>query len=137
MAVLPDMIGIVAKDVGASLRFYRLLGLAIPEGVEEENYVEVTSPNGYRISWNSAAMMKSILPEWQDPTGHKIELAFKCDTPDEVDKIYQQLIEAGNRSCKSPWDAFWGQHYAIIYDPDENPISLFSPLKIDGNTVNQ
>ena len=49
MAVQPDMVGMVVRDMSATLRFYRLLDLAIPEGVEGEPYVEVITPNGYRI----------------------------------------------------------------------------------------
>ena len=27
-----------------------------------------------------------------------------------------------------PWDAFWGQRYAIVTDPDGNHVELFAPL---------
>jgi uncharacterized glyoxalase superfamily protein PhnB len=128
MAVLPDMIGIVVGDMGAALRFYRQLGLAIPEGQEGEDYVEVTTPNGYRISWNSVQMVRSIDPNYQEPVGYRMELAFKCDSPAEVDATYARLVESGYQGYKEPWDAFWGQRYAIISDPDGNHISLFAPL---------
>ncbi len=26
------------------------------------------------------------------------------------------------------WDAFWGQRYAILHDPDGNGVDLFAPL---------
>jgi hypothetical protein len=32
MAIKPDMIGIVVRDMGAALHFYRMLGLDIPHG---------------------------------------------------------------------------------------------------------
>ncbi len=128
MAVLPDMVGIVAQDIGDSLAFYRLLGLEIPTGNENEPYVEITTSNGYRLSWNSVTMMQALFPDWEEPAGHRIELAFKCDTPAEVDSTYQRLTQAGYESYKEPWDAFWGQRYAIVFDPDENAISLFAPL---------
>lgn len=28
----------------------------------------------------------------------------------------------------APWDAFWGQRYGILNDPDGNTIDLFCPL---------
>lgn len=37
-------------------------------------------------------------------------------------------MRAGYRGHKEPWDAFWGQRYAIVNDPDGNHISLFAPL---------
>jgi hypothetical protein len=27
-----------------------------------------------------------------------------------------------------PWHAFWGMPYAIVHDPDGNPVDLFAPL---------
>jgi catechol 2,3-dioxygenase-like lactoylglutathione lyase family enzyme len=128
MTIQPDMIGIIVHDMAAALRFYRQLGLAIPEGVEGEPYVEVISPNGYRISWNTVEMVKGIYPEWQEPQGHRMGLAFKCDSPAEVDAAYSRLVSAGYESYKEPWDAFWGQRYAMVKDPDGNPVDLFAPL---------
>jgi catechol 2,3-dioxygenase-like lactoylglutathione lyase family enzyme len=129
MAILPDMIGIVVRDMTASLKFYRMLGLPIPEGKDAEPYVDVTTSNGYRISWNTAEMVKQIDPTWTEPSGGaRIELAFKCDSPAQVDETYDKLTRAGYHGHKAPWDAFWGQRYAIVNDPDGNHISLFAPL---------
>jgi catechol 2,3-dioxygenase-like lactoylglutathione lyase family enzyme len=129
MAIQPDMIGIVVKDMAAALRFYRLLGLVIPEGVESEPYVEVTTPNGYRISWNTLEMVQGIYPDWEEPAGHRMSLAFKCDSPAEVDSAYGRLVDSGYEGYKAPWDAFWGQRYAMVKDPDGNPVDLFAPLE--------
>ena len=128
MAIQPDMIGFVVRDMAAALRFYRLLGLAIPEGQEGEDYVEVITPNGYRISWNTVKMIREIDPTWVEPVGARMELAFKCDSPAEVDATYQMLTGQGYHGHKAPWDAFWGQRYAIVDDPDGNHISLFAAL---------
>lgn len=128
MAIRPDMIGIVVNDMGASLRFYRLLGLDIPDGVEGEGFVEIRA-NGYRISWNTVEMVKGFDPEWTPPTGNnRLALAFLVDSPAEVDAVYQRLIDAGYRGHKAPWDAFWGQRYAQIADPDGMLVDVFAPL---------
>ncbi len=58
MNIQPDMIGITVRDMIASLRFYRLLGLDIPEGQDGEDHVEVTTPNGYRIAWDTETLVK-------------------------------------------------------------------------------
>jgi catechol 2,3-dioxygenase-like lactoylglutathione lyase family enzyme len=128
MAALPDMVGYVVRDMAATLRFYRLLGLAIPEGVESENYVEVITPNGYRLSWNTEEMIKGIYPDWVKPVGARLSVAFKCASPAEVDAVYQRLVDNGYASHREPWDAFWGQRYATTEDPDGNPVDLFCPL---------
>lgn len=123
------MVGMVVRDMAASLRFYRLLELAIPEGVEGEPFVEVITPNGYRISWNSLEMMKGIDPDFVENTvGQRISLAFKCDSPAEVDALHERIVAAGFASHKAPWDAFWGQHYAVVIDPDGNTVDLFAAL---------
>jgi uncharacterized glyoxalase superfamily protein PhnB len=86
----------------------------------------VITPNGYRLSWNALEMIKQIDPE---PVGHRMELAFKCDSPAEVDAAHARLTEAGYHGYKPPWDAFWGQRYAIVDDSDGNHVSLFAELK--------
>jgi uncharacterized glyoxalase superfamily protein PhnB len=128
VALQPDMVGIVVKDMGAALRFYRLLGLEVPEGQDQEPYVQVITPNGYRISWNEVEMMRSIDPGYVEPVGYRMELAFKCDSLAEVDAAYAMLVDAGYHGHREPWDAFWGQRCAIVDDPDGNHVSLFAPL---------
>jgi uncharacterized glyoxalase superfamily protein PhnB len=122
------MIGIVVRDMGAALGFYRMLGLDIPQGVEGEDHVEVTTPNGYRIAWDSLSLISSLDPNWVEPVGHRMGLAFKCASPAEVDELYRRLVGSGYRGKQEPWDAFWGQRYAQVYDPDDNPVDLFAPL---------
>ncbi len=126
--VLPDMVGMVVGDMGAALRFYRLLGLAIPEGQDDEAFVEVTTSNGYRLSWNALAIIREIKPDWVEPVGQRISLAFKCESPAQVDITYSLLTGAGYHDHKAPWDAFWGQRYATVLDPDNNAVDLFAPF---------
>lgn len=125
----PDMVGMVVTDMAATLDFYRLIGLDIPTGVEGESFVEVTTPNGYRLSWNHIDMVKGIDPEWVEPVGQRISLAFKCDSPAEVDELYRWVVESGYAGYKEPWDAFWGQRYAVVKDPDGNTVDLFAALE--------
>jgi catechol 2,3-dioxygenase-like lactoylglutathione lyase family enzyme len=124
-----DLVGIVVQDMRASLDFYRLLGLQLPDGAESEGHVEVTLDGGMRVAWDSAEVIRSFDPEWQPPSGGPaIGLAFLCGSPAEVDAVYAELVAAGHRSKKEPWDAFWGQRYAQVLDPDGNAIDLFAPL---------
>ncbi len=125
MPVQLDMVGIAVKDMAESLRFYRLLELEIPEGQESETHVEATA-GSLRIAWDRIDLLEQIYGSWEDPVGHRIELAFKCDSADEVDAVYSRMVQRGYRSYKEPWDAFWGQRYAVIEDPDGNLISLFA-----------
>ena len=54
-------------------------------------------------------------------------LAFLCTSPAEVDAKYEELAALGH-GHKEPWDAFWGQRYASVRNPDGNQIDLFAPL---------
>ena len=128
MGIKLDMIGITAADVDASLAFYRKLGLDAPESSGGEPYVEITLPGGIRMSWNALSMIKEIDPGWEKPIGHRIGLAYLCDSPADVDAVYSRLVLAGYQSHKEPWDAFWGQRYAQVLDPDGNIVDLFAAL---------
>jgi catechol 2,3-dioxygenase-like lactoylglutathione lyase family enzyme len=128
MPVLPDMIGITVADMAAALRFYRRLGLAVPEGLDDQAHVEVITPNGYRIAWDTLALVQSLNPDWVEPVGQRMALAFKCDGPAAVDVLYGELTAAGYAGHRPPWDAFWGQRYAVVVDPDGNLVDLFAPL---------
>ena len=129
MAPRLDLIGIIVQDMATALAFYRQLGLAIPAGMEKEDHAEITLSNGLRIAWDSASLVKSIDEHWSPASGgHKMNLAFLCDNPADVDATYKRLTDAGYSGLKPPWDAFWGQRYAQVLDPDGNPVDLFAPL---------
>lgn len=128
MPIVPDMVGIVSSDLARAVRFYRLVGLEFPDP-EGEDYVEVKTPNGYRISLNSVELDKKLTPGWVEPRGQRLGLAFLCDSPKHVDQVHAKIVAAGFESVKEPWDAFWGQRYALVADPDGAHVSLFAPLK--------
>ena len=45
-----------------------------------------------------------------------------------VDEVYADLAGAGYPGRQPPYDAFWGARYAIVEDPDGNPVRLMSPI---------
>ncbi len=124
----PDLIGIVVRDMAAALRFYRTLGLDIPVDLDAESHVEVTLPGGFRIAWDTRDLVKSLDPDWAEPAGQRMTLAFKCESPASVDELYHLVLQSGYRGHKAPWDAFWGQRYAVVVDPDGNLVDLFARL---------
>lgn len=123
-----DLIGMVVKDMAAALKFYRLLGMDIPAAMDTEDHVEVTLPGGLRVAWDALAMVLSFMPEREEPVGHRMGMAFLCDSPAEVDELYERVLAAGYAGYKAPWDAFWGQRYAQVVDPDGNIVDLFAAL---------
>ncbi len=122
-----DLIGIVTADMARSLAFYQLLGLTFDEGADEAPHVEVTLDGGLRLGWDTVDTIRSFDPAWSRPSGGPpVALAFDCGTPAEVDAVYEQLVDAGHHGHLAPWDAFWGQRYAIVHDPDGNTVDLFA-----------
>ncbi|MEV6784923.1 VOC family protein [Streptomyces sp. NPDC051098] len=123
-----DAIGIVASDMAASLAFYRRIGLDIPAGADTAPHAEATLPNGLRVLWDTEETIRSFDPQWTRPTGggERIGLAFRCGSPAEVDTVYADLTGAGYQGHLKPWDAVWGQRYAVVLDPDGCGISFFA-----------
>ena len=122
-----NAIGIVASDMAASIRFYRLVGLDVPD-TPSEGHVDTFLPNGVRFMLDSEEVIRSFRPDWSRKTGNQISIAFECDEPDEVDAAYLRVVEAGFDGEKEPWDAFWGQRYAQLRDPDGVPVDLYAAL---------
>ena len=124
-----DVFGIVVSDMARSVAFYRLLGLEFPEGADDEPHVEAPLPGGMRYALDTEDVMRAFDPGWKRPTnGHATGGAFRCESPGEVDQIYRDLLAAGATTHKEPWDAFWGQRYAQVKDPDGTVIDLYAAL---------
>jgi uncharacterized glyoxalase superfamily protein PhnB len=123
-----DFFGIVVSDMARSVAFYRLLGLDFPEGAENEQHVEAPLAGGIRYALDTEEVIRSFDSEWKRPDGHVSGGAFRCETPEEVNRVYRELLDAGATPHKEPWDAFWGQRYAQLKDPDGTVIDLYAPL---------
>lgn len=129
MAPRCDAVGLVVADMSRSLSFYRRLGLEFPADADTAPHVEATLQGGMRLMLDPLETVRSFDPEWQAPQGSpRVGLAFRCDSPGEVDKVYADLVAAGFDGHKEPWDADWGQRYASLHDPDGNAVDLYAPL---------
>jgi catechol 2,3-dioxygenase-like lactoylglutathione lyase family enzyme len=126
---MPELnaIGIAVSDLRRSLQFYRLLGLDLPED-SDEDHVEATMANGTRLMFDTEKVIRSFLPEWTRENGNQVSLAFECASPAELDEIYARVVAAGFEGEKEPWDAFWGQRYALLGDPDGVQVNLYAAL---------
>ena len=123
-----DAFGIVVSDMARALAFYRKLGLEFPDGAESEGHVEAQLDGGLRYMLDGEDVIKSFDPEWERPQSGMHGGAFRCESPEEVDRVYGELLAAGGSAHKEPWDAFWGQRYAQVRDPDGTVIDLYAPL---------
>ena len=119
--------GIVVSEMERSIRFYRLLGLDVPE-TPGEGHVDTVLPNGVRFMLDTEDVVKSFRPDWTRAAGNQLSLAFECASPAQVNELYARVVEAGFHGEKEPWDAFWGQRYAQLADPDGVPVDLYAAL---------
>ena len=125
-------VGVVVSDLGRAIDFYRRLGLDFPEEADSagHGHAEASLPGGLRFMLDTEETVRSFAPDRSPPSGgHRMAAAFLCASPADVDRVHDELVEAGAESHRAPWDAFWGQRYAEVKDPDGNVVDLFAPLE--------
>jgi len=128
-----DQVNLVVRDMPAAVEFYRLLGLDIPDRPPwdaDHRSAETSGPidfdldsTAFAAKWNAGS------------TGAAVTLGFKVSSREEVDRIYTALTGAGHNGQQSPYDAFWGARFAIVEDPDGNPVGIMSPIDPERRTA--
>jgi uncharacterized glyoxalase superfamily protein PhnB len=121
-----DAFGLVVSDMARSVAFYRLLGLDFPDGAEKEGHVEAQLGGGVRLMLDTEDVVRSFDSDWERGD-HVHGGAYRCESPEDVDRMYVELLEAGGSVYKEPFDAFWGQRYAQVRDPDGTILDLYAP----------
>jgi uncharacterized glyoxalase superfamily protein PhnB len=123
-----DAISVTSRELATTAKFYSLLGFVFPAFKQDVGHLEPTTPSGeVRLMIDDRALMESITGKPPVPPTHS-SFAMKCASPPEVDAAVTQIRAAGFDVVKEPWDAFWGQRYAIVADPDGYMIDLFAAL---------
>ena len=115
-----DALGIVSADCARAIRFYKLLGVEFVGAGGHE------TASGVRLLLDSVALIQKFEPDFVKVRGTGISLCFKQESREKVDEVYAAITSAGFEGKKAPWDAFWGQRYACVLDPDGNQIDLFA-----------
>lgn len=132
MAIVPHTIDIVVADMEKSLQFYRVLGLPAPDYSEGVPQVQINTPGGTTLGLIAESLVREHNPHWVHPIGQRVTFACLCDTPEELDAVYERVEAAGFPGRQQPWDAFWGQRYAFLADPDGNRVDLFAAIEPRG-----
>ncbi|MEU0545012.1 VOC family protein [Nocardia sp. NPDC005978] len=129
MSIQFDVVSVVVSDMGAAVAFYERLGMTFEEGAADLPHAEAQLPGGMRFALDTEATIRSFQPEWQAVKGGgRVGLAFRCESPAGVDATFEELTAAGYESELKPFDAFWGQRYAVVLDPDGNGVDLYAAL---------
>jgi len=128
-----NLLDLVVRDMDASVAFYRRLGLDIPESAiwrtaSGAHHVDLDLPNGFGLHMDSFALTESFDRGWKaTPRGGSFIVGFSLPSREAVDARYAELVAAGYAGQQPPYDTFWGARYAVIEDPDGNPVGLMSP----------
>lgn len=119
-------LNLITADMDAAVAFYSRLGI-VPE-VTAGMHAEAQLHDGITIEWDT---IESV-PTWDSrppsSTGGSTVIGFALPARDAVDALYAELTAAGYRGHQIPHDAFFGARYAIVDDPDGNPVALMSPI---------
>ena len=129
-----NQLNLVARDVDATVAFYRELGLDIPNdklwrtptGV---HHVNLHVDHGISFDFDSHALAREYDKGWRPREGSGTTCVIGFSMPDRasVDDCYARLVKSGHPSAQPPYDTFWGARYAIVVDPDGNHVGLMSP----------
>jgi catechol 2,3-dioxygenase-like lactoylglutathione lyase family enzyme len=122
-----NAVGIVAADLSRTLAFYRALGCQLDEP-DEQGHVGADL-GGFRFMIDTEDVVRSFDPGWQATGSGRVTLAAECPSPADVDRLHAELSELGSGSHLAPWDAFWGQRYATVLDPDGIRVDLYAWLE--------
>ena len=124
--------GILCADLEASLAFYRSLGVGFPEYDPDAGHYDAELGGGVRLMLDSYAVAEMFIDDFSAPGKNGvIGLAVEFASPAEVDEAFDRLTTAGAPAVRAPFDAFWGQRYATVEDPDGNGVDLYASLPTD------
>jgi catechol 2,3-dioxygenase-like lactoylglutathione lyase family enzyme len=128
-----NQVNLIVRDMDKTLAFYRRLGLTIDAEPGAE-HVGVTFPNGMSMDFDSVGFVPMWDSVWKGATGGSTVLGFSVASREAVDDLYATLTEDGYVGRQRPYDAFFGARYAMVEDPDGNPVGLMSPRDLERNT---
>jgi uncharacterized glyoxalase superfamily protein PhnB len=114
----------------ATVTFYRRLGLDVPDTdpAFQAHHRSARLPGGLDLDFDSAEFAR----RWNvgSHAGRAV-IGFKVSSRERVDSLYSDLTAVGYVGQQPPYDAFWGARYAIVEDPDGNPVGIMSPVDPD------
>lgn len=124
-----DQMNVVVRDMDPMVAFYRRLGLTIDDAPApwDRHHRTAQATGGLDLDLDSHAFATT----WNQglPGQHTGPIiGFRLPTRDAVDRTYVDLTGAGYTGQQPPYDAFWGTRYALVEDPDGNPVGLMSPV---------
>lgn len=122
-------LNLVARDFEATARFWRTLGLDVPEPTRQPpgSLHAETDAGALRLSIDNEALARLYnAGARRGELRSRALLGVTLESREAVDQTFARLVEAGFEPRQRPYDAFWGSRYAIVADPDGNDVGLMS-----------
>ena len=118
MALELYMVGLVTRDLGKSVEFYRRLGLDIPEGSEGQRHVSVKMKSGVTFFLNASGLLPAS-------ASSRVIFEYYLSSRAEVDAKYTELTGAGYESYRAPsFETAINVYFAFVAEPDGHIIML-------------
>lgn len=123
-----DGFGLLVKDMGKMIRFYRdVLGFEIKEAEDTQNVYLIRDGTLFLLyGRNDFEKMTSRKYDYLNGVNGHFEIALYVDTFDEVDAEYAKAISNGAEPVLAPTTEPWGQRTCYIADPEGNLIEIAS-----------
>mgnify|MGYP000716393442 CR=1 FL=1 len=123
-----NAVGVSSKHLKRTLAFYKILRFEFPDLKEKDQHIEsINNKSSTKLMIDKVELVKEIMGENPKPGNHS-SFAVQYDSPHEIDEVVNRLRKENFKVVKEPWDAFWGQRYAIVEDPDGYKIDLYAYL---------
>jgi uncharacterized glyoxalase superfamily protein PhnB len=123
-------LNLITSDMAAAVAFYARLGLT-PEVTPDGVHAEAQIRDGVTIEWDTVESVANWDSRPAAGTGGSTVLSFALPSREAVDALYAELTATGYRGHQVPHDAFFGARYAIVDDPDGNPVGLMSRISAE------
>lgn len=119
---------IAVADMAAAMAFYRHTGLVVPDGAEDRPHVEIDLGFGVHLAFSTPAVVSMYDRGWRgaSPSTATV-LQFRLSSRAAVDEMYESLTSSGYQAHLPPLDAFWGNRYCEVDDPDGHAVGFHSP----------
>jgi uncharacterized glyoxalase superfamily protein PhnB len=124
MALELYMVGVMVEDMGRAVEFYRRLGVAVPDGSENQGHIEVKMSGLTFLLTTHRVNAKWDPAKTEASGGYRIILEFYLETREALDAKYAEMIGYGYESHVAPYETPFNAYFAMINDPDGNTILL-------------
>ena len=123
-----DGFGLLVKDMGAMIRFYRdVLGFEIKEAEDAGNVYLVKDGTLFLLyGRKDFEKMTHRRYEYLPGVNGHFEIALYVDTFREVDEAFAKAVAQGAAPILEPTTEPWGQRTCYIADPEGNLIEIGS-----------